>query len=275
MVKTYAGKTKGAHIYLDIASVGATINIMLAAVCAEGTTIIENAAREPHIVDTANFLNLSGAKIRGAGTESIRIQGVESLHGCEYTIIPDQIETGTYMVAAAITRGDVTVRNVIPKHMESLSSKLREMGCQVVEGENSLQVIGKSELNAVNVKTTTYPGFPTDLQPQFCALLCTAKGTGSISETVFENRFQYVNELQRLGAAIKVSGRAATVEGVPKMTGARVTAADLRAGVSLVLAGLAAEGETAISNCHLIDRGYEKIEEKLRGLGADVHRVDY
>ena len=273
MVKAYADELRGANIYLDIASVGATINIMLAAVFAEGNTTIENAAKEPHIVDTANFLNLLGAKIKGAGTDVIRVTGVERLHGCEYTIIPDQIETGTFMLAAAITGGDVTVKNIIPKHLESVSSKLREMGCRVTENAGSIRVAAEGPLSAVNVKTMAYPGFPTDLQPQMCALLSTAAGTGQITETVWDNRFQYINELLRLGANISVNGRTAFVEGVARLTGAAVTALDLRAGVSLVLAGLAAEGVTTIGCAHLIDRGYEGLEDKLRGLGACIERA--
>ncbi len=273
MVKAYADKLVGANIYLDIASVGATINIMLAAVYAKGITTIENAAREPHIVDTANFLNMLGAKIRGAGTDIIRITGVESLHGCEYTIIPDQIEAGTYMIASAITRGDLCVKDVIPKHMESVTAKLREMGCRVTEEESTLRVEANEPLSPVNVKAAAYPGFPTDLQPQMCTLLSTVKGVSTVTDTVFDNRFQYVNELIRFGANISVNGHTATVDGV-NLTGARVTSIDLRAGVSLVLAGLAAEGDTVISNVQLIDRGYEHIEAKLKAVGACIQRKE-
>jgi UDP-N-acetylglucosamine 1-carboxyvinyltransferase len=274
MVKAYADKLCGAHIYLDIASVGATINIMFAAVFAEGRTVIENAAKEPHIVDTANFLNMLGANIKGAGTDIIRIKGVNKLHGGEYTIIPDQIEAGTYMIASAITGGDVTVRNIIPKHMESVSAKLREINCVIEEGDDFIRVIGKREVHPSNIKTMYYPGFPTDLQPQITALLTVADGTSIISETVFENRYQYINEMKRLGCDITVDGRVAIVEGVPRLTGADVTATDLRAGAALVTAALAAEGRTTISNVKYIDRGYEDIETKLRNLGASIERVD-
>lgn len=272
-VKVNAEKLVGTHIYLDVVSVGSTINIMLAAVLAEGTTIIENAAKEPHIVDTANFLNMMGAKIKGAGTEVIRIKGVEKLHGCEYTIIPDQIEAGTYMIASAITGGDVTVNNLIPKHMDSLSAKLSEMGCKIYEGDDFIRVVGTENLHNVHVKTMTYPGFPTDLQPQMAALLCVAKGPGMITETVWENRFQYICELARLGCNIVVEGRVAMIEGDCNLTGSEVFATDLRAGAALVIAGLAAEGTTTIGNVKYIDRGYETIELKLAGLGADISRV--
>ncbi len=274
MVKAYADRLIGAHIYLDMASVGATINIMSAAVFAEGTTIIENAAKEPHIVDTANFLNILGANIKGAGTDIIRIKGVKDLHGGEYTIIPDQIEAGTYMIASAITGGDVTVRNIIPKHMESVSAKLREINCTVIEGDDYIRVIGNSPISPANLKTMYYPGYPTDLQPQMTALLTLSKGTSIITETVFENRFQYINELKRLGCDISVDGRTAVVEGVGRLTGADVTATDLRAGAALVIAALAAEGKTTISNVKYIDRGYEDIENKLRKLGACIERVN-
>ncbi|MDR2904124.1 MAG: UDP-N-acetylglucosamine 1-carboxyvinyltransferase [Clostridiales bacterium] len=273
LVKASAEKLTGAHIYLDMASVGATINIMFAAVYAEGVTTIENAAKEPHIVDTANFLNTLGAKIKGAGTDVIKITGVKKLHGGEYTIIPDQIEAGTYMVAAAITGGDVTIRNIIPKHMDSVSAKLREINCVINEGDDYIQVIGSGDIQSSNVKTMYYPGFPTDLQPQVTALLTLAKGTSIVTETVFENRFQYINELKRLGAEVTVDGRIAVIEGVEKLTGAEVTATDLRAGASLVVAALAAEGKTTISNVKYIDRGYEDIENKLRALGAQIERV--
>jgi UDP-N-acetylglucosamine 1-carboxyvinyltransferase len=273
LVKASAEKLVGAHIYLDMASVGATINIMFAAVYAEGVTTIENAAKEPHIVDTANFLNMLGAKIKGAGTDVIKITGVKKLHGGEYTIIPDQIEAGTYMVAAAITGGDVTIRNIIPKHMDSVSAKLREINCTINEGDDYIQVIGGSDIQSSNVKTMYYPGFPTDLQPQVTALLTLAKGTSIVTETVFENRFQYINELKRLGAEVTVDGRTAVIEGVEKLTGAEVTATDLRAGASLVIAALAAEGRTTISNIKYIDRGYEDIENKLRALGAQIERI--
>ena len=272
VLKAHADKLTGANIYLDIASVGATINIMLAAIYAEGLTTIENAAKEPHIVDTANFLNMLGANIKGAGTEVIRINGVESLKDCEYTIIPDQIEAGTYMIAAAASGGDILVNNVIPKHMDSLSAKLTEMGCTVTEGGDCIRVVADKPLHAVNVKTMFYPGFPTDLQPQMSTLLSTAGGTSLVTETVFDNRFQYINELKRLGARVTVDGRMAVIEGPARLTGANVTATDLRAGASLVIAALAAEGETIIGNVKYIDRGYEDIVQKLQSLGADITR---
>jgi len=274
VIKARADKLVGANIYLDVVSVGATINIMLAAIYAEGTTVIENAAKEPHIVDTANFLNILGAKIKGAGTDVIKITGVKKLHGGTYTVIPDQIEAGTYMIAAAVTGGDVVVRNIIPKHMESIVSKLSEMNCKITNGEDYVRVCADDSLRCVNLKTMPYPGFPTDLQPQFTALLCKASGQGILTETVWENRFQYINELKRLGANIKLDGRTAVVQGDCKLTGAQVNATDLRAGATLIIAGLAASGETLIGNVRYIDRGYEKIEEKLRSLGADITRVD-
>ncbi len=273
MIKVYADKLVGTNIYLDVVSVGSTINIMLAATCAEGVTTIENAAKEPHIVDTANFLNMMGAQIKGAGTDVIKITGVPKLHGCEYTIIPDQIEAGTYMIASAATAGDITIRNIIPKHMDSLSAKLTEMNCKIIEGDDFIRVIGKDNLNSVHVKTMSYPGFPTDLQPQMTALLSTAKGTGVITETVWENRFQYITELKRLGCKITVDGRVAHIEGESVLTGAEVNATDLRAGAALVVAALAAKGTTTIGNIKYIDRGYETIEQKLKILGADIERV--
>lgn len=274
MVKASADRLIGTTIYLDMASVGATINIMLAAVYAEGVTQIENAAKEPHVVDTANFLNKIGANIKGAGTDIIRITGVDKLTGGEYTIVPDQIEAGTYMMASAITGGDVTVANIIPKHLDSLTAKLTEMGCKIVEGDDSIRVIADGELQSCNIKTMFYPGFPTDLQPQMTALLCMAKGTSVISETVWEHRFQYVNELKRLGANITVEGRIAVIEGICDLTGAQVTATDLRAGAALVIAGLAAKGETVIGNVKYLDRGYEQFEHKFRALGADIRRIE-
>jgi len=272
MVKVYAEKLVGTHIYLDVVSVGATINIMLAAVLAEGTTTIENCAKEPHVVDTANFLNMIGANVKGAGTDIIKIIGVEKLRGAEYMIMPDQIEAGTYMIAAAITKGDVLVKGVIPKHMDSLSAKLTEMNCKIIEGDDYIRVIGTDNLQSVNLKTQTYPGFPTDLQPQMSALLCASKGTGVITETVWENRFQYTNELKRLGGNISVDGRVAIIEGQPFLTGAEVNATDLRAGAALVIAGLAAKGVTTIGNVKYIDRGYEDLEHKLLSIGADIRR---
>ena len=273
MITATADELTGANIYLDVSSVGATINIMIAAVYAEGVTQIENAAKEPHVVDTANFLNKLGAEIKGAGTDIIRITGVNSLNGGEYSIIPDQIEAGTYMIAAAITGGDVTIENVIPKHVDSLSAKLTEMGCKIIEKDDSIRVIGNSDLQSCNVKTMFYPGFPTDLHPQMSALLCVANGTGMMTEVVFENRFQYVKELLRLGANIKVEGRAAIIKGGSSLTGAQVMAADLRAGAALVMAGLAAKGQTIIGNVNYLDRGYERFEEKLTALGADISRI--
>ena len=273
MVTATADKLVGANIYLDISSVGATINVMIAAVYAEGVTQIENAAKEPHVVDTANFLNKLGAKIKGAGTDIIRITGVDSLHGGEYSVIPDQIEAGTYMIAAAITGGNVVVSNIIPKHMDSLSAKLTEMGCQIIEGDDCIRVIGNPDLQNCNVKTMFYPGFPTDLHPQMTALLCKAQGTSLLTEAVFEHRFQYVKELLRLGANIKVEGRVAIIEGGTPLTGAQVMATDLRAGAALVIAGLAAQGQTLIGNVKYLDRGYERFEDKLSALGADINRI--
>ena len=273
MITATADKLTGANIYLDVSSVGATINIMIAAVYAEGVTQIENAAKEPHVVDTANFLNKLGAKIKGAGTDIIRITGVKSLNGGEYSIIPDQIEAGTYMIAAAITGGDVIVKNIIPKHVDSLSAKLTEMGCEIVEKDDSIRVIGNPDLQGCNVKTMFYPGFPTDLHPQMSALLCTANGTSVMTEVVFEHRFQYVKELLRLGANIKVEGRTAIIKGGSSLTGAQVMAADLRAGAALVVAGLAAKGQTVIGNVKYLDRGYERFENKLTALGADISRI--
>jgi UDP-N-acetylglucosamine 1-carboxyvinyltransferase len=272
LFKAWADKLTGARIYLDVASVGATINIMLAAAHAEGVTVIENAAKEPHVVDTAGFLNSMGAKIKGAGTEIIRVTGVKALGGSNYAIIPDQIEAGTYLIASAITGGDVTVRNIIPKHMESLSAKLQEMHCQVEEGDDFLRVAAPAKLLATNIKTTPYPGFPTDLQPQMTALLCAAEGVSILTEGVWENRFQYVDELRRFGAKITLEGRTATIEGSVPLTGAPVSATDLRAGVALVIAGLAAKGTTVITGSRYIDRGYEEIETKLRALGAEIWR---
>ena len=274
IISLKADRLVGTNIFLDTVSVGATINIMLAAVMAEGTTVIENAAKEPHIVDTANFLNMLGARIKGAGTDVIKITGVDRIHGGEYMIIPDQIEAGTYMIAAAVCGGDVSVRNIIPKHMDSLSAKLREMGCKVIEGDDYLDVISDGHLMATRVKTMAYPGFPTDLQPQMLVGLSVAKGKSILHETVWENRFQYVPELKKFGCRVDITeNRIATIEGVESLTGAEVNATDLRAGAAMVIAGLAAEGETSIGNVRFIDRGYEKIEYKLRALGADIERV--
>ncbi len=263
----------GASIYLDVVTVGATMNIMLAAVKARGLTIIENAAREPHIVDLANFLNTMGADIRGAGTDTIKIHGVQKLRGCTYSIIPDQIEAGTYMVAAAATGGDVTVKNVTPKHLESISAKLEEMGVTVEEGDDSVRVVCDKPLRKCNVKTMPHPGFPTDMQPQIVALLSIAQGTSMVNESVWEGgRFKYVDELRRMGAQITVDGKVAIVEGVDHLKGAPVRALDLRAGAAMVIAGLVAEGTTQVEDVVYIERGYENIVDKLVNLGADIYR---
>lgn len=263
----------GSHIYLDVVSVGATINIMMAATLAEGQTIIENAAKEPHIVDVANFLNSMGASIKGAGTDIIRIKGVRKLHGTDYSIIPDQIEAGTFMCAAAATGGDVLVKNVIPKHLEATTAKLEEIGCQVEEFDDAVRVVANKRLTRTNVKTMPYPGYPTDMQPQFAVALALAEGTSIVTESIFENRFKYVDELARMGANIKVEGNTAIINGVTKLTGARVSAPDLRAGAALVIAGLASEGITVIDDIVYIQRGYERFEEKLRTLGAEIEKV--
>jgi len=273
IVKAYADKLVGTSIYMDQVSVGATINVMLAACMAEGKTVIENAAKEPHVVDTANFLNIMGAKVKGAGTDVIRITGVEKLHGATYTIIPDQIEAGTYMIAAAITGGDVLVKNIIPKHMDSLTAKLEEMNVTITEYDDAIRVFADKPLTSVNVKTMSYPGFPTDLQPQMAALLSICKGTNILTENVWENRYQYMDELRRLGAEVKVDGRTAVIEGVKSLTGANVMATDLRAGAAMILAALAAKGETVIGDVKYIDRGYEEVEHKFGALGANVTRV--
>ena len=274
IVRVNADRLIGTQIYMDQVSVGATINIMLAASMAEGTTIIENAAKEPHVVDTANFLNMMGANIKGAGTDIIRIKGVEKLHGAEYTIIPDQIEAGTYMIAAAMAGGSVTVRNIIPKHMDSLTAKLAEMGVKIVKDDDSITVAADGRLDCANIKTMSYPGFPTDLQPQMTALLSVCRGISVVTENVWDNRYQYVDELRKLGAKITVESRVAMIEGVENLRGARVSATDLRAGAAMVVAGLFAEGVTEIDNIKYIDRGYEEIEEKLSALGASVKRVE-
>ncbi len=264
----------GTNIYLDVVSVGATINIMLAATLAKGVTIIENVAKEPHIVDVANFLNAMGAKIKGAGTDVIKVYGTDKLHGGTYSIIPDQIEAGTFMVAAAATGGDILVKNVIPKHMDSVSAKLIEVGAEVIEYDDSIRVRGGKTIKHVNIKTLPYPGFPTDMQPQFVALLSNAKGTSIVTESVWESRFQYVDELLRLGADISVNARTAVIKGTPVLTGTIVRATDLRGGAGMVIAGLMAEGVTEITDIQYIDRGYEKMEEKFRSLGADITRVN-
>ena len=272
---TRDGRLHGARIYLDKVSVGATMNIILAATLAQGRTIIENAAREPHIVDLANFLNSMGADIRGAGTDTVKVNGVDKLHGGSYTIIPDQIEAGTYMVAAAATGGEVLVKNVIPKHLECISAKLRETGTIVQEYEDSVLVKGASTLRKANVKTLPYPGFPTDMQPQMGTLLCLAKGTSVITEGIYDNRFKYVNELRKMGAEIQVDGRVAVIEGGSKLTGAVVQACDLRAGAAMVIAGMCASGTTVVEDIHFIERGYENFVGKLSALGAEIKAVDF
>ena len=264
---------KGNHIYLDKASVGATINIMLAAVLASGKTIIENSAKEPHVVDVANFLNSMGAKVRGAGTDVIRVEGVDKLHGTQYSIIPDQIEAGTFMCAAAATRGDITVKNVIPKHLEATTAKLQEMGCQIEELDDAVRVVATKKLTNTHVNTLPYPGFPTDMQPQVAVVLGLAEGTSIVTEGLFDNRFRYADELNRMGANFKVESNIAIITGVEKYTGAKVSAPDLRAGAALVIAGLAAEGITVVDEIQYIERGYESLEEKLRQLGAQIEKV--
>ena len=269
------GRLHGARIYLDKVSVGATMNIILAATLAQGRTIIENAAREPHIVDLANFLNSMGADVRGAGTDTVKVNGVDRLHGGSYTIIPDQIEAGTYMVAAAATSGEVLVKNVIPKHLECISAKLRETGTIVQEYEDSVLVKGASTLRRANIKTLPYPGFPTDMQPQMGTLLCLANGTSVITEGIYDNRFKYVNELRKMGAEIQVDGRVAVIEGGKRLTGAPVMACDLRAGAAMVIAGMCASGRTEVEDIHYIERGYENFVGKLRMLGADIQIVSF
>ena len=268
------GRLHGARIYLDKVSVGATMNIILAAVLAQGRTIIENAAREPHIVDLANFLNSMGADVRGAGTDTIKVNGVDKLHGGSYAIIPDQIEAGTYMVAAAATGGEVLVKNVIPRHLECISAKLRETGTIVQEYEDSVLVKGASTLRRVNIKTLPYPGFPTDMQPPMGALMCMAKGTSVITEGVYDNRYKYTNELRKMGAEIQVDGRVAVIEGGKPLTGAPVHACDLRAGAAMVIAGMCATGTTVVEDVRFIERGYENFVGKLKALGADIECVD-
>lgn len=271
-IEAHAEKLRSAQIFMDVVSVGATINIMLAAVRAENITTIENAAKEPHVVDVANFLNAMGANIRGAGTDIIKINGVKKLSGGTYTIIPDQIEAGTFMIAAAATAGDVLVKNVIPKHLESITAKLAEMNVKVEEFDDSIRVSRNVPIQKANVKTLPYPGFPTDLQPQIVTLLSVAQGTSVITESVWDNRFQYVDELRRLGANINVDGKIAVVEGVERLSGAPVRATDLRAGAGMVIAGLMAHGVTELHELRHIDRGYEYLEEKLRSLGAQIIR---
>ncbi len=274
MVDVVADELVGNHIYLDLVTVGATINIILAAVKAKGLTVIENAAREPHVVDLANFLNSMGADIRGAGTDVIKIHGVQHLRGTTYSIIPDQIEAGTYMVAAAATSGDVLIKNVIPKHLESITAKLEEMGVNVEEYDDSIRVSRSGTLNKCNVKTMPHPGFPTDMQPQIAVLLSIAKGTSLITEGVWDNRFRYVEELRRMGAQISVDGRLAVVEGVDHLVAAPVKAVDLRAGAAMVIAALCAQGTTQIEDIQYIERGYDAIVEKLCSLGAEIRRIE-
>lgn len=272
-VEASCKKLKGAKVYLDFPSVGATENIMMAAVLAEGETIIQNAAEEPEIVDLSTFLNKMGANITGAGTDTIRIEGVRGLKATTHQVIPDRIEAGTYMVAAAITKGDIIIENVILEHIRPAIAKLQEVGIKIIEGQNKIRVYSEGVIKAVDIKTLPYPGFPTDMQAQFMALMSLARGTSMITETVFENRFMHITELNRMGANIKIEGRSAVVEGCEKLTGAKVKATDLRAGASLILAGIASEGRTEISEIHHIDRGYYNMVEKMRGLGADIERI--
>ena len=275
MIIAQAEQLVGSRIYLDVVSVGATINIMMAAALAQGNTVIENAAKEPHIVDVANFLNSMGADIRGAGTDVIRIKGVEKFHDTEYSVIPDQIEAGTFMMAAAATRGDVLIKNVIPKHLETISAKLSEIGAQIEESDDAVRVVATQRLCNTQIKTLPYPGFPTDMQPQMAITLGLSTGTSTITESIFENRFRYVEELRRMGANIKmVEGNTAIIHGVEKYTGATVAAPDLRAGAALVIAGLAAEGYTTVTQIGYIQRGYERFDEKLRALGGLIEKVD-
>lgn len=273
LIITETNKLKGNHIYMDVVTVGATMNVMMAAVMAEGQTVIENAAKEPHVVDLANFLNSMGANIKGAGTDVIRIRGVSRLHGTEYGIIPDQIEAGTFMFAAAVTKGDVTVKNVIPKHLESISAKLLEIGCEIEESDDAVRVVASKPLGHTHVKTLPYPGFPTDMQPQITVALGLSAGTSIVTESIFENRFKYVDELTCMGANIKVESNTAIIDGVPKYTGANITAPDLRAGAALVIAGLAADGITTVDDIKYIQRGYEDFHLKLQSLGAQIDLV--
>ncbi len=272
-VNVIADKLIGANVFFDVVSVGATINVMIAATLAEGTTTLENVAKEPHVVDVANFLNTMGADIKGAGTDVIRVKGVKELKGCSYSVIPDQIEAGTFMIAAAATHGDVTINNVIPKHLESISAKLSEMGAIIEEGDDSIRVTVSEPLKGVNIKTTPYPGFPTDIQQPMSALLSIVPSRSLIAESVWENRHKHIDELKKMGADIKVEGRVAIIDGVRRLTGAVVKATDLRAGAAMVIAGLIAEGKTEITNIEHIDRGYPHIESKLKALGGDIKRV--
>ena len=274
MISTHADELIGNHIYMDVTSVGATINVMMAAVLAEGKTTIENAAKEPHIVDVANFLNSMGANIKGAGTDVIRIRGVRELHGTTYSIIPDQIEAGTFMMAAAATKGNILIKNVIPKHLEAITSKLLEIGARVIEYDDSVRVMCDKRLKSTNVKTLPYPGFPTDMQPQISVTLALSKGTSIVTESIFENRFKYVAELSRMGAKIRVEGNTAIIDGVETFAGAAIAAPDLRAGAALVIAALVADDYSTISDIKYIQRGYEKFEEKLQALGAHIEKVE-
>ncbi len=274
MVMAKCENLNGTHIYMDVVSVGATINVMLAASMAEGRTIIENAAKEPHIVDVANMLNSMGANIRGAGTDVIRIKGVAKLHATEYSVIPDQIEAGTFMMAAAATKGNILIKNVIPKHLEAISSKLYEMGCKVEEYDDAVRVYGTQQLKSTKVTTLPYPGYPTDMQPQIAVVLALASGTSIVTETIFENRFKYVDELVRMGANIKVEGKTAFITGVEKFTGTEIVAPDLRAGAALVIAALAADGYSEVDDIVYIQRGYEQFEKKLQALGASIEKVN-
>ncbi len=274
IINAHADDLVGNHIYLDVVTVGATINIMLASCMAKGKTIIENAAKEPHIVDVANFLNSMGANIKGAGTDVIRVKGVEKLHGSSYSIIPDQIEAGTFMIAAAATKGDILIKNVIPKHLDAISAKLLEIGCEVEEFDDAVRVVAKKRLGHTQVKTLPYPGFPTDMQPQIATLLALSEGTSVVTESIFENRFKYVAELARMGADIKVEGNMAIINGVEGLMGAAVSAPDLRAGAALVVAGLVAEGFTILDQIEYIERGYEKLEDKFVALGANMQKID-
>ncbi len=271
---TKANELKGAHIYFDVCSVGATMNVMLAACLADGLTILENAAKEPHVVDVANFLNSMGANVKGAGTDVIRIKGVPKLHGCEYSIIPDQIEAGTFMFAAAATKGDILIKNIIPKHLEAFTAKLLEIGASVEEFDDAVRVKANGRLGSSHVKTLVYPGFLTDMQPQMTTLLAISKGTSIVTESIFENRFKYVDELSRMGASIKVESNTAIIDGVEKLTGAIVSAPDLRGGAALVIAGLMADGYTIVEDVEYIERGYEKLEYKMQQLGAAIIKVD-
>ncbi len=273
MIQTEAERLTGSHIYLDVVTVGATINIMMAAALADGKTILENAAKEPHVVDVANFLNSMGANIKGAGTDVIRIKGVEKLHKTTYSVIPDQIEAGTFMFAAAVTKGDIMIKNIIPKHLESITAKLIEIGCEVEEFDDAVRVVCSKRPRHTQVKTLPYPGFPTDMQPQIGVALALSEGTSIVTESIFENRFKYVDELSCMGANIKVEGNTAIIEGVSKYTGAKISAPDLRAGAALVLAGLAADGITEIDDIMYIERGYEEFHIKLQNLGAQIEKV--